>query len=718
MRDFDSLKFHPTAEQIVQVLCKKTQNDSPEFFRISLTYYLAKLAATMRVKIATKDRGEIPVNIYAINLASSGHGKGHSTNIIEEQLIHLFRSSFFNDVYPVVVERALSVIAAKRAVMSDKDEEEVLKEVQKEFEALGKLLFSFDSASGGPAIKQLRQQLLMSGIGAMNLEIDEVGNNLTANLDALGSYLELYDVGKIKQKLIKNSKENTRNEEIDGRTPANLLMFGTPSKLLDGDKTENEFYSLQDTGYARRSIFGYSKAYKKDKAITAEEIYDALIDPDVEAFIRDTAIQFGKLASITNHNKVIAVDKAVSILIIEYRMHCEKLAEDMGEHEEIARAEMSHRYFKALKLAGVYAFIDGHNNITKDNYYHAICMIEESGVAFTKILQREKPYVKLAKYLGSVGREVTLVDLSQDLLFFRGSAAVKQEQLQMAAAWGYSNNIVIKKSIANGIEFIRGETLKKANLDELHVSVSDDIADGYVNSTLRWDEVSRLTQMPHKHWINHYTTTGHRSEECTAKGFDMVVLDVDGGTPVETCMHLLKDYRFMIHTTKRHTTAVPRFRVIFPLNYYMELNPSDYRMFMKNIFEWIPFEIDAQTVDRCRKWLTHEGDFVYSKGELPLDARLFIPKTAKNEEQKTFIATYQSMTNMQRWFLTNSSNGNRNNQLLRYAMVLLDLGYDEQSIKGCVLEMNDKFPDKLTLKELSSTILQSVSRKILKQSTP
>ena len=74
MRDFDSLKFHPTAEQIVQVLCKKTQNDSPEFFRISLTYYLAKLAATMRVKIATKDRGEIPVNIYAINLASSGHG--------------------------------------------------------------------------------------------------------------------------------------------------------------------------------------------------------------------------------------------------------------------------------------------------------------------------------------------------------------------------------------------------------------------------------------------------------------------------------------------------------------------------------------------------------------------------------------------------------------------------------------------------------------------
>lgn len=74
LRDLDLLKHHPATEGIVDVLCKKTQNDNPEFFRILLSYHLAKVAATMRVKILTRDRGEIPVNLYAINLASSGHG--------------------------------------------------------------------------------------------------------------------------------------------------------------------------------------------------------------------------------------------------------------------------------------------------------------------------------------------------------------------------------------------------------------------------------------------------------------------------------------------------------------------------------------------------------------------------------------------------------------------------------------------------------------------
>ena len=74
MRPFDSLTFHPTSEKIVNILCQLTQNDNPEFFRLLLCYHLAKIAATMRVKIATKDRGEIPVNLYALNLATSGHG--------------------------------------------------------------------------------------------------------------------------------------------------------------------------------------------------------------------------------------------------------------------------------------------------------------------------------------------------------------------------------------------------------------------------------------------------------------------------------------------------------------------------------------------------------------------------------------------------------------------------------------------------------------------
>ena len=78
----------------------------------------------------------------------------------------------------------------------------------------------------------------------MNSEIDEIGSNLLGSSDILNTFLELYDVGKIKQKLVKNTAESLRSEEIVGRTPCNLLMFGTPSKLLDGGKTEEDYFSF------------------------------------------------------------------------------------------------------------------------------------------------------------------------------------------------------------------------------------------------------------------------------------------------------------------------------------------------------------------------------------------------------------------------------------------------------------------------------------------
>ena len=716
MRDFKALTFHPTTEKIVEILCKKTQNDNPDFFRVLLSYYLSKMAATMRVKIATKDRGEIPINSYVIDLASSGHGKGHSTNIIEEQLIHKFRDTFFNVTYPVVAESSLSELAVQRAMANNEDDADVFERVKKEFEEAGQLAFSFDSATPA-AIKQLRYKLLMCRIGALNLEIDEVGSNLVGNGDALKTYLEMFDVGKIKQKLTKNTKENTRGEEIDGRTPANLLMFGTPCKLFDGSKIEDEFYSFLETGYARRCLFGYSKQAKKNKAMTPEEIYDVLTDTSIDQYFQDTANDFEKLADIANYNKIITVSKKVSILTIAYRLHCEELANAMGEYREIAKAEMGHRYFKALKLAGAYAFIDGDVEITKENFYHAICMVEESGKAFEQILNRDRPYVKLAKYLGAVKHEVTQAELTEDLVFYKGSNTAKQELLQLAAAWGYKNHLIIKRSITNGIEFISGETLQKTDLQHLRLSYSKDIANGYQNVQVPWDELHKLTQLDMRHWINHHSTNGHREEDTMVPGFDLLVLDVDGTATVKEVLLFLKEYKFLIYTTKRHTAKKHRFRIVMPCNYQLKLDADEYREFLRNIYEWLPFEVDTSTVDRCRKWMTCVGQYHYSTGEKVLNIVPFIPRTAKSDERKQFVATYQSMTNMERWFLKNSANGNRNQQLVRYAFMLTDLGYPQAKIQADVIAMNEKFPDKLTQKEIANTIMASVAKKIAQKAT-
>lgn len=709
LKDLSTVSYHPTSEKLTDILCQKTQNKNPLFFRVLVGYYFSKVASTMRCSIDTPDRGVIPVNMYALNLAVSGSGKGHSTNIMEEQVINQFRERFLEETFVEIAEKNLARLAIRRAIKKNVDEEDELQRVKKEFEDLGNLAFSFDSGTTA-AVKQMRHKLLMADAGSMNLEIDEIGSNLLGNIEVLNTFLELFDVGKIKQKLTKNTAENRRNEEIDGRTPTNLLLFGTPSKLLNGGKTEEEFYSMLETGYARRCIFGYSKGVTRQTKLTPQEIYDIATDTSTEQYINDLSAQFSLLADPSNFNIKLQMSKDVALTSIAYKLSCEEQAEQLAEHEEIRKAELSHRYFKALKLAGAYAFIDGSMEITEDHLYAAIKLVEDSGVAFSNLLTRDRNYVKLAKYIVSVGREVTHVDLVEDLPFYKGSQSQKQEMMTLAIAYGYKNNIIIKKHFENGIEFLSGESLQETNIDKLVLSYSQDITSGYRSEFVRFSELNKLTQQPNFHWTNHSLLDGYRKEENAIPGFNMVVLDVDDGTSIETVRLLLKEYTYHIHTTKRHTDQHNRFRVILPISHTIKLDAPEFKEFMSNIYEWLPFEVDTATGQRARKWATHNGEFFTNEGEL-LDALQFIPKTSKNDERKQRIQDLHNLSNLERWFVNNTGLGNRSNQLIKYALMLVDSGMPLHSVQNNVLVLNNKLQDKMDEAEILSTIMVTASKR-------
>ena len=713
MKTFDEMEYHPTSEKLVQILCSKTQNSNPLFFRVLVGYYFSLVASMMRTTIATHDRGDIPVNMYALNLSTSGSGKGFSTNIMENQVINQFRGRFLEETFPVLAETNLPKLALKRANRKSTDPDEELVRVQKEFDQLGSLVFSFDSGTPA-AVKQMRHKLLMADAGSVNLQIDEIGSNLVGNVDVLNTFLELYDVGLIKQKLIKNTSDNIRNEEIVGRTPTNMLLFGTPAKLLNGSKTEEELYSMLETGYARRCFFGYSRASNKAKDMTPEEVYIQLTNHNSNSYLEQLSDQLEALADIINVNKRILMSKETSLLLIEYRLKCEREAERYAEHEEIKKAEVSHRYFKALKLAGAYAFVDDSPELTQDHLYQAIKLAEESGEAFNQLLTRDRAYVKLAKYIATCKRDVTQADMVEDLPFYRGATGQKSEMLSLAIAYGYKNNIIIKKSFSDGIEFLRGETLKATDISKMVLAYSTDITTDYRNEYAPFDQLHKLTQAPGMHWVTHHLNGGYRNEENCIPGFSLAVIDVDGGVNISTVKLLLKNYKFLIYTTKRHTEEENRFRVILPLNYELALDAKDYKEFMSNIYEWLPFEVDTGTNQRARKWLSNEGTFTYNEGEL-LDALPFIPKTSKNEERKELMNSQQSMDNLERWVINNIGDGNRNNMLLRYAMILLDAGFDFEKIRMRVIDLNNKIPDKLDEAEVMATIMITVAKTIAKR---
>ena len=707
MKSFDEMSYNPSAEKLVEILCHKTRMN-PLFLRVLVGYYFSLAAAQMRASIATHDRGDIPISMYALNLSPSGTGKGVSTGFMENEVIHLFRERFSNETFHALAEQNLPKLAHKRAVRKGLDPDDELVKVQKEFDSLGNLAFSFDSGTPA-AVKQMRHKLLMADAGSVNLQIDEIGANLVGNLEVLTTFLELYDVGTIKQKLTKNTSDNIRSEEILGRTPTNMLLFGAPSKLLNGGKTEEELYAMLETGYARRCFFGYNRAANRPKDLSPEDVYNMMTSTSDNKYVTQFAEHMENLADIVNVNRRITISKETTLLLIEYRLRCENEADQLPEHEEIKKAELSHRYFKALKLAGAYAFVENSPELTQDHLYQAIKLAEESGTAFHQLLTRDRNYVKLARYIASCKRDVTQADLVEDLPFYRGASGQKQEMLTLAIAYGYKNNIIIKKSFSDGIEFLRGETLQPTDLNQMVVAYSHDIAVGYQNELAPFDKLHRLTQAPGLHWINHHLIDGHRQEDSCKAGFNMVVLDIDGTVNMSTVRLLLKGYKYLIYTTKRHTEDENRFRVILPMNYNLSLDAKDYKEFMKNLFEWLPFDLDTATNQRARKWLSHESHYEYNDGEL-LDVLPFIPKTSKNEERKERLNTQQAMDNLERWVINNIGDGNRNNMLLRYAMILLDAKFGFEEIRNRVMQLNNKIADKLEEAEIMATIMLTVGK--------
>lgn len=712
---YDSLPFHPKQEQMVDILRQKTQNEDPVFFRLMVAYYFSKVASMMRVNVKIADSQTLPVNMYAVNLAPSGSGKGHSMNVIEDNVINLFREKYLHDVFPAAAENNISRIAIRRSKKNDTSPEDEKASAMLEFEDLGELLFAFDSATS-PALKQMRTKLLMASAGSMNLEIDEIGSNLLSNGEALNNYLELFDAGKIKPKLIKNTRENVRMEDLVGSTPTNMLLFGTPTKLLNGSKTEEEFYDFLETGYARRCFFGFSRSRKARGGQTAQDLYDIYNDANTSQFLLQMSAELAKLADISAFSRTMAMPKDVSLKLFDYRLWCQDQADQMPEHMEIKKAEMAHRYFKAAKLAATYAYIDGDLEVTEAHLDNALAMAEMSGKAFQQILTRDRPHAKLAQYIASHPAELTQADLNEDLPYYKGSKQNLEQMMSLAIAYGYKQGIYITRELIDGIEFFSGKQAQETDLEKVRIAMSQDITQGYITREVPFNKLHRMTQLPTTHWVTHALQDGYRKETNAIPGCNLIVLDVENSVSIDMAKSLLKDYTYHIYTTKRHTQQDHRYRIVLPLSHFVELDAPDFKEFMSNIFDWLPFSVDTATGQRARKWLSHKGNYWYNEGEL-INALHFVPNTKKAEEQRNRINAQSNLTNLERWYVNLAPEKGRNNQLMRYAYALIDQGISLQSLQNAVLALNNKFPEPLTESEVLSSVVVTASKEIATRST-
>ena len=724
--DYSHLPFDPLSERIVDAICDKVNTTERSFFRVHTAYYLATLASMMRTSFQLPGQDAEPVNLFAVNLAPSGFGKGYSTSILEDNVIQQFRQTFVDHTFPLAARTHLPTIAVKRAarkIAADPDDE--LERVEKEFDSLGALMFSFDKPTP-PALKQMRTMLLMANAGAMNIQVDEIGNNLAGIRDALILICELYN-GKAKANLTKNTADSKRMEDLQGITPTNLMLFGEPSSLLDGARVEDDFTALLQSGFARRCFFGFvpESVVSEMEFLSPDELLAKALQGTSNNTLQSVADHLERLADFVNMGKVLTVGNDAAKCYFSYQIECRRRSLGYREHEHLFRYETGNRFAKAVRLAGAYAFFDESPEITVSHMESAIALAEESGESFRRIVQRERSYVKVAKYLADSPEEVTQTELSEDLgSVFKGPRGQKEEIITQAIAWGYRNNIIVRRRFSDGVDFLRGETLKSTDLSRMIIAYSSDITRGYLSEEVGFDQLHRLVSAPAMHWVNHHLREGYRDDDHCLPGFNLCVIDVDDGMPLSMARRLLDGYRALYYTTKSHTPENPRFRILLPTNYVLALEKDDFAGFMKNLYEWLPFDCDEQTNQRSRKWRTHappenatSAGHLYTPGQL-LDVLPFIPKTTKNEERRRQAVDLGNLGAIERWVLQNIGEGSRNNQLLRYALILVDGGASTDEVRGRVFGMNDRLADKLEEAEIMSSIMVTATKAIARRDAP
>ena len=73
--DISNFSYHPVQEKIVSILNNKMQNTCNDtYHRVLTSWFFAQMATNMHCSIKTKDRGKLPVNMYAILTGTSGLG--------------------------------------------------------------------------------------------------------------------------------------------------------------------------------------------------------------------------------------------------------------------------------------------------------------------------------------------------------------------------------------------------------------------------------------------------------------------------------------------------------------------------------------------------------------------------------------------------------------------------------------------------------------------
>jgi len=571
---------------------------------------------------------------------------------------------------------------------------------------------------------------------SINVSVSELGDIVTNSAEALNKLKEAYD-GTIKAKVTKS--ENT--PQVDNLT-TNILLFGSEAGVSKKDK--EQLLKLLESGLYRRSvIFNFEpkpieRQSSENVEMQEEELNELFSYIDsIKAIIKSNtknykeALEFGhqqdykeRLVSIQDE----LIDKANDNLADKW------LTIDVSSIDMIDN------------IAHLLCILDSSMTLTLEHLESAYSIFKESRETISNIINPISIHKDLFNVLKLAKRKLSIHELDSYGVNLGSTKQIREETIELFKDYAYYKGYVPNVTGKNTRYFYMEEP-SKTEMDKIICSI--DVHD-YEQKKIEpqasasflplevnfFGEAPSIEALVRSNKAKSFTTSwyeptamseklattqgaGHRRADNAIKGQNLIGFDIDDGMTLKEARELLKDYTYIIYTTRSHRKEKngemqgDRFRILVPTTNKYYVDPEQHKKMYKNIAEFFGFKVyDQATTNISRLWFTNPEAEVFTNVGTKLNAQAFIPETEQGNHALEILnklmdsgVDYEDeverrVAGIKKWFVVNTATGSRNSNLYSAKKLLEEIGV--HNVELVLFELNNLLSEPLSDKEVTS----------------
>lgn len=688
------------------------------------------------------DDSSIPINGISFILSGSGTGKDKAAKGIRK---------CFEAGYALINEKRLelaksSAISAAAAAGSDQPyHPDEYGPFYKEPETL------FTSSSS--TVKGLHghfNRLEAEGLGAGYVTSMEIGSALETGKDIheLIEFLsEVFDAGQKELKVIGNKEEQLKPLYS---FPVTALFGGSEVNILYDASIRAKFKMQFSTKLARRTDFNFNPSVPKIPDFSSQpNPIKALTDyksaMNIEAKDMRDLVSSG-IVEVTRHHlplikTPLPVSQDVEDLFNIYMEYNKLLSESIPNIYPMSILSRQHQQWRALKLAGALSIFACRDEVTVEDYVHAINFTElmAKDLELFEIELEKEQYELFSDYISSQaidGKANMSIHQLRKYGYLTATSSKSKLQELCTNASSYDPDGIytlcdtgicyeaIQRTPINGISFKAIDTSTIAKL----------YAQNAGKDAIR-EEKGRLARMSHSGFEYAETTfealgnmlrgsyaytpfefkDGIRDDtNILNPKVKWIAMDVDESKITASEMHaIISDINHHIVLGSDSTNDF-KFRILLELDSFVSLEREQFKAFMKSIAEDLHIKID--NVPRAQIYFSYSAEEVLSVTDAqPLETKSHILMALNQTAPKPKLTSVQAKAALQNSMDTfdyayDAPTGTGTRSLIRLAFEANEMGASKEEIEAIIRDVNNFWINPMSEEKLRTTVLPVLNR--------